>query len=154
MSSTRRGTSSVSAAMYLRCRGPGSILLGNSVLSSGTREGGMGSDASSLAPIARALSATKRWSVEYWFLKNSWMSALFQKYPSNDLACEAVRKSTNGGAFLGAHETKAFIAPWRFSEKPSRSKLSCKPKSAYTKLTAFSSLNESQSVPKGFPERL
>ena len=43
-----------------------------------TSEGGIGNEANSLAPIASAFSATKRWSAEYWFLKNSSIRALFK----------------------------------------------------------------------------
>ena len=65
------------AVIYLRCRGAGRVLLGKAVRSTSTFDGGIGNDANSLAPSAIALSATNRCSTEYWFLKNSWISALY-----------------------------------------------------------------------------
>ena len=68
----------LSETIYLLCSGAGSILLGKTVRSARTSEGGIGNEANSLAPIASAFSATKRWSAEYWFLKNSSIRALFK----------------------------------------------------------------------------
>ena len=60
---------------YFLCSGAGSVRLAKGAGAGGSLR--VGSAASSRAPRASAVSATKRCSTEYWFLKNSWISVLY-----------------------------------------------------------------------------